>query len=462
MVEEAPASETSVSMAPSEEAVAVDGTLNPSEHGKSEITNGATVDSAAIGGAESASNAETSGKNSLELAVELMDKGTKAMKEDDFGEAAENFSRALEIRVANYGELAPECVNTYYKYGCALLYKAQEEADPLGDVPKKQEGSQHGSSKDESVKSTINAAESSTAASFSSNAEQDIASNDQESAVDDESTKNYQEEDDEDSDAEDTEADEDESDLDLAWKMLDIARAIVEKQCVNTIEHVDILSTLAEISLEREEFENSLSDYQKALSILEQLVEPDDRYIANLNFRICLCLEVDSKPEEAIAYCEKAASVCKARLDRLTNEVKSITPASEAKNKSIEDKQAEIETLTGLSSDLENKLEDLQLLVSNPKSTLSELLEKVAAKAGGGKESIPAKVSSSQLATANSSGGFDSPTISTAHSNGSAAGVTHLGVVGRGVKRTSLAPEASAPKKPALESTEGKGDSGSA
>lgn len=108
------------------------------------------------------------------------------------------------------------------------------------------------------------------------------------------------------------------------------------------------------------------------------------------------------------------------------------------------------------------QLEDLQLLVSNPKSTLSELLEKVAAKAGGGKESIPAKVSSSQLATANSSGGFDSPTISTAHSNGSAAGVTHLGVVGRGVKRTSLAPEASAPKKPALESTEGKGDSGSA
>lgn len=72
-------------------------------------------------------------------------------------------------------------------------------------------------------------------------------------------------------------------------------------------------------------------------------------------------MEVDSKPEEAIAYCEKAASVCKARLDRLTNEVKSITPASEAKNKSIEDKQAEIETLTGLSSDLENKVYFLNL-----------------------------------------------------------------------------------------------------
>lgn len=40
------------------------------------------------------------------------------------------------FRVAHYGELAPECANAYYKYGYALLFKAQEEADPLGDVPK--------------------------------------------------------------------------------------------------------------------------------------------------------------------------------------------------------------------------------------------------------------------------------------------------------------------------------------
>lgn len=59
-------------------------------------------------------------------------------------------------------------------------------------------------------------------------------------------------EDEEDSDAEDiAEADEDESDLDLAWKMLDIARAIVEKHFGDTMEKVDILSALAEVALER-------------------------------------------------------------------------------------------------------------------------------------------------------------------------------------------------------------------
>jgi nuclear autoantigenic sperm protein len=65
------------------------------------------------------------------------------------------------------------------------------------------------------------------------------------------SGKNDQE-DDGDSDTEElAEGDEDESDLDLAWKMLDVARAIVEKQSVNTMEQVDILSTLADVALEK-------------------------------------------------------------------------------------------------------------------------------------------------------------------------------------------------------------------
>lgn len=51
------------------------------------------------------------------------------------------------------------------------------------------------------------------------------------------------------------EADEDDSDLDLAWKMLDVARAIADKQQLgDTMEKVDILSALAEVALERGRF----------------------------------------------------------------------------------------------------------------------------------------------------------------------------------------------------------------
>ncbi|RXI07257.1 hypothetical protein DVH24_026393 [Malus domestica] len=485
-------------------------------------SNEATITEVAQGGAESTCNndsAEASAvssdgdrEKSLEFANELIEKGSKAVKDSDYGEATECFSRALEIRVAHFGELAPQCVNAYYKYGCALLYKAQEETDPLGAVPKKE-----GQSQQESAKNSVNG-ESSTA-SVSCNAEQDAGLSNQEGAADDGvSGGKDQDEDGENSDDADlaeADADEDDTDLDLAWKMLDVARAIVEKHPADTMEKVDILSALAEVALEREDIETSLSDYQKALSILERLVEPDSRRIAELypfqdrhpflyfcfilfgfppfplgkglttltgefrNFRICLCLEIGSKPEEAIPYCQKAISTCRSRVRRLMLESRSFSESTTSPSASIlepgvalssnvtesdsivTDKQAEIETLTELSGDLEKKLEDLQQLASNSKSILVEILGLASAKAKGTEKSeSSAVVSSSRMGTADNNGGFDSPTVSTAHTNG-ASGVTHLGVVGRGVKRVLMnagSGESSASKKPALDSSEDKGE----
>lgn len=45
--------------------------------------------------------------------------------------------------------------------------------------------------------------------------------------------------------------DRDDSDLDLAWKMLNTARAIVAKSPDKTMEKVNILNALAEISMKR-------------------------------------------------------------------------------------------------------------------------------------------------------------------------------------------------------------------
>lgn len=74
------------------------------------------------------------------------------------------------FRAAHFGELAPECVAAYYKYGCALLYKAQEEADPLGSMPKKEGTSEEDSNKESSTK--VAADGESSAASVTNNAEQ--------------------------------------------------------------------------------------------------------------------------------------------------------------------------------------------------------------------------------------------------------------------------------------------------
>ncbi|XP_019195583.1 PREDICTED: NASP-related protein sim3 isoform X2 [Ipomoea nil] len=394
---------------------------------------------------------------SLEHADLLTKQGDKASKDKDYTEATECYSRALEIRAMNHGELSPECVQAYYKFGCALLYKAQEEADPLGSVPRKEEESQQNSCKDEPAKSGISA-------------ESSVANPTEQGGT---SIQNGKEEEDDDEmlidNAKKIESDlgdnvcgdeeEDESDLDLAWKMLDVARAIVEKQSGDTMEKVDILSALAEVALEREDVETSLNDYLKALSILERLVEPDSRHIAELNFRICLCLEIGSRPQEAIPYCEKAISVCKSRVQRLTMPSSESTAAESSKmlqsTDSSQDNEAEIKTLTGLCSELEKKLEELNQLVSNPTSILQDILGIVAAKAKGAeKSSASVAMSSSQVATINSHGDFDSPTASTAHTTNGASGVTHLGVVGRGVKRVNLNPitsESKPVKRPSLD-----------
>ncbi|GFQ01920.1 nuclear autoantigenic sperm protein [Phtheirospermum japonicum] len=426
-------------------------------------------------------------EKSLVYADELMARGSKAAKEGDFAEATDCYSRALEIRVAHFGELAPECANAYYKYGCALLYKAQEEADPFGSMPKKEGASQEDSNKDGSVKIAANC--ESSAASISNNAEQGgnaDCSNDAPDnimvdawvlAVDDKGEEG-EGEDESDDDDEPDDGDEDESDLDLAWKMLDVARAIVEKLPDDTMEKVDILSALAEVALEREDVETSMSDYSKAISILERLVEPDSRLIAELNFRICLCLEIGSKPQEAIPYCQKAISICKSRVQRLSDEVKNLSGPAETQTASesgqivqpssstsisvhsVKDKEAEIETLTGLCGELEKKLEDLQQLVSNPKSIISDILEIMAAKAKATEKSgVSVATSSSQAGTAGAAVSTSSAAVSTGDAIG-ASGVTHLGVVGRGVKRVvmSSAVQPGPAKKPLIDPSSNNGD----
>ncbi|KAJ0981789.1 hypothetical protein J5N97_010044 [Dioscorea zingiberensis] len=304
-------------------------------------------------------------------------------------------SRALEIRVAHYGELAPECANAYYKYGCALLFKAQEEADPLGDVPKNTEKNSENNGSIMSGEESACSKVSTTTDDKKDRACTNNVESGEGSGVRDEE-RNEQSDDDE-----LAEVDEDESDLDLSWKMLDVARAIVEKQPEDTVEKVNILAALGEVSMEREDIETSLNDYLKALSILKRLVESDNRRVVELNFRICLVLEVGSKVQEAIPYCEEAISLCHSRLGRLKEEAintkdslsndLSANPDTVKSGNQLQgvcDPVEEIDVLSGILSELEKKLEDLQQAIVNPKSIFSEVMKMVCFKSTSGSKNF--------------------------------------------------------------------------
>ncbi|KAL0872407.1 hypothetical protein Bca101_022112 [Brassica carinata] len=146
-------------------------------------------------------------------------------------------------------------------------------------------------------------------------------------------------------------------------------------------------------------------------------------------------------------------------MERLTNDVKcpsgsatSSSTVSEIQHSSnvlpwidksdSSEKEAEIKTLSGL----EEELEDLKHQAENPKQFLAELMGGMgsSAKANSASDKAVAtaaagEMSSSRMGTANTTGkDLDPPTVSTAHAGagGGASGVTHLGVVGRGVKRS--------------------------
>ncbi|CAL9129850.1 unnamed protein product [Musa textilis] len=412
------------------------------------------------GGSSSASKEEGPEKT-LVHADELFEKGSKAIEDGDFVEAVDCLSRALEIKVSHFGELAQECASSYYKYGCALLYKAQEEAEPLGNFPK-------------GPPTSVEKAKTSSCTEESGSSSKACVDNSEETPIGKKHlTDNTNDEVDDESgdDDEDTaEADEDESDLDLAWKMLDVARAIVEKNSENTMEKVNILAALAEVSMEREDIETSLNDYLRALSILEHLVEFDNRRIVELNFRISLVLELGSRIKDAMPYCEKAISLCKSRLQRLKENTTSLTTPAEAVGSSVSGSEKsdnltaedarpssnfveEIELFSSILTELEKKLEDLQQTLMNPRSVVSEVMKLIASKQAYDEKNAPSasrasSLNSSQMGATN--GGFDSPTIATAASNG---GVMDLGVVGRGIKRATIKPIDAEPsqKKPMLD-----------
>uniref|UniRef100_A0A1D1XQH1 Nuclear autoantigenic sperm protein n=1 Tax=Anthurium amnicola TaxID=1678845 RepID=A0A1D1XQH1_9ARAE len=453
-----------------EETLAPDGGgkgLVLQESGGSSVLGGAGGSSPSGGEAEGSDGPE----DKLARADELFQKGSSAIEDGDFVEAVDCLSRALEIRVAHYGELASECASSYYKYGCALLYKAQEEADPLGNVPK---GSSRNSEIATTAESGVNGASSKTSVS-DDKPNNSLGSNEEEREPG--SCKEDQEDDNEGSDDDEDlgEGDEDDSDLDLAWKMLDIARAIVEKQPEDSIVKVNILAALGEVAVEREDIETSLGDYHKALSILENLVEPNHRRIIELNFRICLVLELGSKVEEAIPYCKKALSLCESRLLQLkecladkkdsmlaTGDAGSLSTTNEIAGQSssvshplaMSEKEQEIEVIGGIFYELEKKLEDLQQLMLNPTSVFAEIMKMASSKSPILETNT--SLSSSQMGVVN--GASDSSAISTAATDCS---VKHLGVVGRGVKRASIAPivAESSPKRLLFDTFSDKADS---
>jgi len=250
-----------------------------------------------------------------EKALEQFQEGSKAFKERRFGHARNCFHYVLTEEVFYCGRLSPICIMTYYKYGHALLYEAKAKIAQYQDLV---EGS---ASRDDI---------GSSKASCSNVREDDT-----------------------------------EKDLDLAWKMLHIARAIHEKCPFIPMEGVKIFRALAEVSLEREDIDYALRCWFKALANLEHLVEPDHCQIILLNLHIFLTFKSASKIDDAVARAAKVFSLYKSRMQKHINANKTLLAvkgdsASAAEvGSEISSLDNEIELLSSIFTVLVEKFEEL-------------------------------------------------------------------------------------------------------
>ncbi|KAK1684082.1 hypothetical protein QYE76_044930 [Lolium multiflorum] len=246
-------------------------------------------------------------------AVELFEKGSKAIEEGHFVDAKDFLHRALKSWVLYCGRLSPMCVSTYYKYGIALLRKAQAKIAPHHQHVV--EGSAIRDNTGSSKASGSNVREGDTG-----------------------------------------------KDLDLAWKMLNIARAILEKSPCIPMEKVLTFCALAEVSMEREDIDYSLRACVKALAILEHLVEPDHCRIVLLNLQIFLALKSASKIRDALPYARKVSLLYKSRLQKLIRANKALMAvtgdnASAAEfGSEMSSLDNEIEVFSSISTVLEEKV----------------------------------------------------------------------------------------------------------
>ncbi|KAF8202368.1 hypothetical protein BJ912DRAFT_920737 [Pholiota molesta] len=301
-----------------------------------------------------------------------------------YEQAIDHYATALELVTKQLGEKAPETADLYFSYGKALLENAIAQNSVLG---KEQEEA----AEELDQPSGSGAGAKGPILSFSGDAEEPIDMFGEAQAAADQDEE--EEEEDGEGEGEDGEP---EDDFNAAWEVLDLARAIYEKQSDESgddevkLKLADTYIALGDVSLETEKFDQAISDFESGLNLKIELLPTS------------MVLDLTSgRLSDAIVHAEKALRSVETRLAELRNGLAGQLPPlpeeastdSKGKGKSstarlIRDDyvqnmskpqiENEIKELSGLRDDLALKVEELKTL---PKESLQASAPELAAKA---------------------------------------------------------------------------------
>ncbi|PBK72501.1 hypothetical protein ARMSODRAFT_761321 [Armillaria solidipes] len=333
-------------------------------------------------------SAETTLKDTPERGTTVesaVEKGQRAFALKKYEQAVDHYATALELLTDIHGDDAPGIEDLYFAYGKALLENAIAQNSVLGKEQPEENAEDNNGGSGPSANGPI--------LSFSGDVEdtedgtvdlfgQALESAQQEAAA--------AAEDDEDDEAEP------EDDFNAAWEVLDLARAIYEKQkAANGDEQVglklaDTYITLGDVSLETEKFDQAITDYEAALALKVELLPFSSRQIAEAHYKLSIVLDLTSgRLADSIVHAEKALQSLESRLTELLAALpnsstlpppvqqdpkgkgKATKPVSEDAVERLTTSQieSEIKELKGLKDDLVLKIEELK---TSPNESVSE------------------------------------------------------------------------------------------
>lgn len=295
----------------------------------------------------------------------------------------------------NCAELAPECASAYYRYGSVLLYQAQESADvfgaPLPEENDDKENEEEETCNDKDNDKDENAMDKGKGPKVFDGSEDRVGSL-VDPPADDQGGQELEG-----------------GDLQLAWENLEIARTIWSKDAVAQAKELsDVNMLLGDVSMENEDFEVALNEFNAALEHLGNVKDilPSDRRWAEVHFKRCYALQYMNRNAEALDAVKSAMKVLQLR--------KSFLDSSEKDEREAADVDAVLE-------DLKEKVEELELAVKEEQSmkdTMKTMLEQMKSGALNQQQHSQHEINSNKEA--------------------STTPVKDLGVVGRGTKRITL------------------------
>ena len=150
-------------------------------------------------------------------------------------------------------------------------------------------------------------------------------------------------------------------DLQVAWEVLDTARLIYEKaieedsglnQGTLSLSLANVYSTLAEVSMESDAFDNAIQDFLKALDLRKRFLSEGDRAIPEIIFKLGMAHELAENYEEAKRCFQQALDLLKDRNSSLKKSLH-VAEISDDKKRHITEEIADLESLF---PDLETKV----------------------------------------------------------------------------------------------------------